>query len=167
MSTPRHGLWQAQQVAARWLCLCLSSHFTESGATIECCFHGVFTVCLTSDNDPYVVFGVSGTPCFSRSSNDCLYSCPDVSGCIGSAEAMLVFADADLAPASLLYVFWRSNSVIWSQIRGLFFVGSVFIAGRYCRWIAWLAGEAKGWRRKLVDSLHQWVGMNFPKKHQP
>jgi len=121
MSTPRHGLWQAQQVAARWLCLCLSSHFTESGATIECCFHGVFTVYPTSDNDPYVVFGVSGTPCFSRSSNVGLYSCPDVSCCIGSAEAMLVFADADLAPASLLYVFWRSKSVIWSQIPGLFF----------------------------------------------
>ena len=45
---------------------CSSCQVMESGAMIDYRFDGVFAVFPTSDNDPYVVFGVSKSSCCRR-----------------------------------------------------------------------------------------------------
>ncbi len=61
----------------------------------ERCFKGVFTVYATSDNDPYVVFGVSETSCCSGFGCCRFLHYPDASWCMGSGEAVLPLGDAD------------------------------------------------------------------------
>ena len=79
---------------------------------IGCCFQGGFTVYATSDNDPYVVFGVPENPCISGF--DCClgFLCPDVSRSVGLGEAML-----PAVPAGLVGIGFFGLRVLLSGIR--------------------------------------------------